>query len=933
MTDSDSLIGRTLGGTIRIKKLLGRGGMGAVYEGYQEKLDRTLAVKVMTPEHAQNPVAPDYFLREARSASRLRHPNIIQIFDFGEDEELLYIAMEYVPGRSLEDVIEEQFPLGAERIVSILDQTLSALEEAHHNQIIHRDLKPENLMIEEARDGTDFVKVLDFGIAKPTGPGEDLGPLTRAGAVVGTPQFMSPEQARGQDLDPRSDLFSVGIILYNLLTSELPFTGKSMTDILVTLLQDDPLAPSAARPEVDVHSGLEAVCLRALQKKPDLRYKNATEFRRALERAMTDEEVAQKEDAPKMFVFKRSKDDDGSSRSTPGRRPSTGATAHIQAESDRDSGELETVISPQTSSPSSKTGGSEEAESDGRAFTNTVRAYDEGGSSTGGGRAYDFDLDEFKDDLMGEQIEASVLVVHQRSSQRVEPDEQKELRETLAECLEAAAREFDGIVHTRRGNCVPILFRMDSSRGDDPLRAAEAAIQLRERLRHATPDHVMFAFAMSHGQLHLPADGDYSRISGQCIDAAAERARAADDELIVATGEELRDALTNVYELGDVQDDVAPIEGLRESVRILEDAVDLIGREAEVAEILAVLGRLGRGEGGGVVFSGEAGMGKSALLAQLARLARQRGFLVVGARHRRPGAEGLRDILRDWLAEFSALEGGEQIPLEDLLDEYDLPRHVVNILCHWSDGSISELFGNGGRRAVPGSDFDADEAIEGAFRALFEAVSQQRPCVLVVDQIESDSELVSEFLSDWISFCQTCDVLFASAVRAPAGHAALDVPTQTRYIDVGPLDDATSEQLLKHRMSSAASDHVVERLAQVAGGIPVYLEQLAEQFDQAGSQEDEDLEDWLRQVDTLGGALRTRLFDQPRNVQNVLGLLAVAGSGARARWIDELASESWRVDEALQKLYDEGLIRVREPGARLFFAPPDFRARDLRAAL
>ncbi len=272
----DPMIGRVLHGTIELKRLIGRGGMGAVYEGYQAHLERRVAVKIMTPEHARNPIAAEYFIREAKQSSAIRHPNIIQILDFGKEGDILFLAMEFVPGVPLSSIMGEH-ALIPMRISQILDQMLAALEEAHENQIVHRDLKPDNVMIEQKRDGSDFVKILDFGIAQSRAT-QPAGPLTQAGALVGTPHYMSPEQAEGKLLDGRSDLFSVGVILYELLTGELPFTGNSLPQILINVIQKDPAPPLRDGKTVD--PALEAICLRALAKNPDLRYQSAQRFGR-----------------------------------------------------------------------------------------------------------------------------------------------------------------------------------------------------------------------------------------------------------------------------------------------------------------------------------------------------------------------------------------------------------------------------------------------------------------------------------------------------------------------------------------------------------------------------------------------------------------------------------------------------------------------------
>lgn len=285
MTGQDPLIGSSLhGGTIVLQKLLGVGGMGRVYKGVDTRLNRSVAVKILQPEHLESDEASIYFEREARAASQLWHPNLIQILDFGrEDDGTLYIIMEFIPGVSLADIIDDEFPIPPDRVIRIASQILTGLEAAHAAGIIHRDLKPENIMLQDLPGTQDFVKILDFGIAKAlNSPDQKAGPLTQQGLLVGTPQFMSPEQALGHELDARSDLYSVGAIVYQMLAQYMPFDGDLVMHVLAKVITERPVEPSRRRPELAIHPDLEAVAMRALRKRPEGRYQNAAEFRVAL---------------------------------------------------------------------------------------------------------------------------------------------------------------------------------------------------------------------------------------------------------------------------------------------------------------------------------------------------------------------------------------------------------------------------------------------------------------------------------------------------------------------------------------------------------------------------------------------------------------------------------------------------------------------------
>jgi len=292
----DPLLGRSVGGKFVLEKLLGAGAMGAVYRARQTALEKIVAIKVMHGELARDAMFAARFHREAKAASRLDHQNSIRVLDYGEDADgLLYIAMEFLDGRDLAHLIVEDWPLSQARVVDLLCQALGAIAVAHDMGITHRDLKPENIMVlrrttDEGLD-VDVVKVCDFGIAKiveaeddVSKPGQGRGKLTTAGLVIGTPAYMSPEQGRGELIDGRSDLYSVGVILFQLITGQLPFDAPSPIGLVVKHQTELPPPPSSLREGIG--AALEAVCLKALAKAPADRYQTARDLRAALKNAL-----------------------------------------------------------------------------------------------------------------------------------------------------------------------------------------------------------------------------------------------------------------------------------------------------------------------------------------------------------------------------------------------------------------------------------------------------------------------------------------------------------------------------------------------------------------------------------------------------------------------------------------------------------------------
>lgn len=279
-----NLVGERLFGDYLLTKKLGEGGMGSVYLAENVAIDQKIAVKVLHASAARDDETLQRFNREANAIARLTHPNTIRVFIFGKTEEpLIYLAMEYVDGTTLNDELYDNGPFDELRAIAVMRQTLHALSEAHELGVVHRDLKPDNIMLTHFRGVDDFVKVLDFGIAKVTDQGgEKQRKLTQAGVVYGTPEYLSPEQARGKDIDFRADLYAMGIILYEMLTGVVPFTGDTALAILSGHVYQEPPDPATVSNAV-ISREMRNIILHAIKKEPDRRYQSAMEFLEALE--------------------------------------------------------------------------------------------------------------------------------------------------------------------------------------------------------------------------------------------------------------------------------------------------------------------------------------------------------------------------------------------------------------------------------------------------------------------------------------------------------------------------------------------------------------------------------------------------------------------------------------------------------------------------
>jgi serine/threonine protein kinase len=287
---SDPYIGREVEKQFRIVERIGAGGMGSVYKAEQPDMNRFVAVKILHPRYAGRQDLVARFRREARAMSQLSHPNTARVFLYGVLEDgSCYFVMEHLVGKNLAQVVRSEGPMDPARAIRIMTQACGALEEAHHAGIVHRDLKPENIFLTSQGGITDFPKVLDFGLAKVTEkqmrPGSLV--LTREGMVFGTPEFMSPEQARGKTLDARSDIYSLGIIFYELLTGKLPFEAKHSIEYIQLHVSTAPAPMSQRVPGLTFPPALDAAVARALAKDPDHRYPSAMAFASALQEALT----------------------------------------------------------------------------------------------------------------------------------------------------------------------------------------------------------------------------------------------------------------------------------------------------------------------------------------------------------------------------------------------------------------------------------------------------------------------------------------------------------------------------------------------------------------------------------------------------------------------------------------------------------------------
>lgn len=278
------MIGTQFAGKYKITKKLGEGGMGSVYQAVQNPIDRMVAIKVLLGKLAQDEVAVKRFEQEARAVSKMQHPNTVTIFDYGTtDDDRLYIVMEFLRGKTLSDALRASAGgIEERRTIHIIRQVCASLGDAHAAGIIHRDLKPDNIFLTEMGGSKEWVKVLDFGVAKMA-DAEGASTLTQTGMIFGTPKYMSPEQAEGKPIDYRADIYAIGVVMYELLTGRPPFLADTPVALLLKHIAEQPRPFRVLRPDIAVSPEIEAIVMKALAKAPDDRYSSVEQLSADLE--------------------------------------------------------------------------------------------------------------------------------------------------------------------------------------------------------------------------------------------------------------------------------------------------------------------------------------------------------------------------------------------------------------------------------------------------------------------------------------------------------------------------------------------------------------------------------------------------------------------------------------------------------------------------
>ncbi len=773
---SDPLINQTLG-AYRVIKALAAGAMGQVYIGEQTNLGRQVCIKTLKPELLGDQNAVARFEREAKAVSALKHPNIAQVIDFGRAGPHLYLVMELIEGGSLRSLLEKHAPVDLERASSLMMQILSALQEAHHLGIVHRDLKPENVLIAQLRDGSEIAKVVDFGIAKLVSDQHQEGKnLTGTGLVCGTPGYMAPEQISGEVLDPRCDVYAAGVIFFELLTGKKPFTGDTLTDLIRAHLVMDPPAPSSVS-KLPLPKDADELVLAALAKERDGRIESALEMKRRIELLRPRARVTSgNQPALKVVTCPRCQ-----AQQPVGQKFCGQCGGQLPAYDATDAA-LKQVLPPQLATH----------------------------------------VQQLTSSLGAERRQATIIFGDisgfTAMSERQSPEKVREIMNRCFDGMVEAVARYDGSVDKFIGDAIMVVFGAPNAHEDDPERAVRCAMEMQAYLTEvnktlASP--LKMRIGINSGAVVAGGVGGQRRmdytVMGDTVNLAQrlEAAAAPGKILVSAAVKRLTDRVVRYRDLPpiNVKGKTEPIaiyevEGLWKSERPAADV--FIGRRNELGRIDQLLKQLKGGKPGGVVFLGEPGMGKSALIEETVRLCAAGGIRTTVARAKKMIAPGELELLRDALFGVCGKLPSSDAEADKLLDE------LVGLGVHHQDiARLKHVFGS---NPMPRG-YDREEtrrlALSAATNALLAvARSKHGLCVLLDDAHLADASSLQYF--DEITRLAK-GTPFGLVAMARGGHADRVLKRVPR-LELSPMPAAELLQIVRQQLGGNA---VPERLTQV----------------------------------------------------------------------------------------------------------------------
>ena len=891
---ADALVGTQVAGKFRIEKLLGNGAMGRVYKATHIALDRGVALKVMHDHLARSGDFAIRFVREARAASRLDHPHSIRVLDFGTTDSsegnLLYLVMELFIGSDLYGLLRDEGHLDLQRSGKIVGQVLSALEEAHAMGLVHRDIKPENVLVGKKSDGTEIAKICDFGIAKVA---RDEGPkLSQAGNMIGTPLYMSPEAAMGRDCDARADLYSVGIMHYEMITGSRPFDAPSPLEVARLQVEQVPQPPTQRAPERNISASVERVILKAVAKRPEDRWQSAREYRDALESALgaSNARAAAIATVPCRACGGPV---DPSSRFCPTCGAATGGT------------QRRPPVAADTSSFAGLSGMLPD-----RLLGDLRRAQSEGAS---------------------ERRTLAVVAIDLIGSD--DAGDPEELAGRLGDRFELVSRallQYRAVLQGAGGTRITAILGVDVAAEESETlvaRAVEAAFAIRREAGNAR----WFRAAIASG-VFLITPG----VNGPTILGAAAQTVGRHIELAkpgeVVVDESIRGRVGEGFT-------TSPARGGLHLVR--EDLTQhfvagalrpFVGRDAELEQIVAAAREAyEHGRGQVIAIRGEAGIGKTALLREaIKRMAdiNVRWFRVAC----RPTGAAQLGVFRDLVLMYTGVGRGASPEVVRTLAGDRSSLSGLGLAAADQQQIVGMLLG---RAAQTGSNAPDIVAREGsaAIRNFINAALRKGDIGIIIEDLQWIDSGSAALLAQLAAAIAKRPSMLLLSARAGI-WSDWNAPHFAR-VQLGPLTAAPATRLLDAMLPDGEVPPLVaQQILQRAGGNPLFLESIVEALRASGGLSLDAgryaLAEGAKLVaEGLRGLVEARLRALDHEAQRALLLASVAGNEIDLSDLQALAGVEIDIETAVRLLLERGLLEERartEAGARKVYfasaAPP-----------
>ena len=917
----DPLIGVRLKGTYELIKKIGEGGMGNVYAAIQYPLERKVAVKVLKPTDS-NPEGEHYFMREVKAINSLRHPNIITIVDYGKEADgTLYLVMEHLPGLTLKDVIKKDYPLDPKRVCHILIQLLGALEQAHNSEIIHCDLKPANLMVEEVAGQPDFVKVLDFGIAKVKGPAMEAGPYTEAGNIVGTFDYMSPEQIMRKDLDGRADVWSVGVILYEMLTRKRLFHDRDAVSIIGRVMQMAIRPPSELAPDVPIDPGLEHICMRAMERNLKKRYQTAREMRDALRRCLKDLESGGQGSVSNTGPHSGSLAASGLVRGGTGNLPNTG-------NQNPGTGVANTSLTG-LSSLYSRSGsfGSFATEHSSRLATGIAA-----GSSI---LDQSFNAADLEGSLVGERRKVAVIAIQQTARRKsgIDPEELARRSAEEQQIIHQVVKHFDGEIDSNLGGTTTVLFGARRARVGDNLRAAECAVALQHRFRSLDQGAAHIGIGLVYGEVFI-SDRKGGNAYGDAIDRAVEIARVCKDARVLADSEMVqatRERVTYSQGRNVAGDEACEILSVQTSAQKKEENLEgvdvFVPRPAYFDELMRRANSAKDGAGGGIAIQGDLGTGKTVLLDRYAAKLKEAKWQVFIAKDAyRNGQQGLAPI-REWIRLIAKTYKDPQKLIRSACESIGLKKHIDAVIAVFL-GQQNEALE---QQELPWTDAKGYANFTGALlHRVLRFAMRKGPVLLGIDDIIAQDTFTIGFLDALLAGIQKQKLLIAVTQRIESSMLDHGLPGNFERLPIGGFSTEESRQYIAQVLGYTPPPAIVQQVHMRSSGNPMFLQELVQAVLQRNGGK---LTDESQLLDAgvplnLQELLAARLDVLPDQARDLLAIASVIGESFREDFFHQITPSHLEPNRLLKELVALNFISAQFDGFQRIHL--SFQPRALR---